>query len=78
MYAQYDGLIFDMDGTLLGYRTHASSGPDRSPGPLRYALRFTGDDCPQRIAHRRIAQAVIELNQADLDPHQLAREKPTR
>lgn len=24
---------------------------------------------------RRIAQAIIELNQADLDPHALAREK---
>ncbi len=39
MYAQYDGLIFDMDGTLPGYRTHASSGlGPKSSG--RYGMRF--------------------------------------
>lgn len=41
----------------------------------RYGMRF---DLQAMIAlngsPRRIAQAVIELNQADLDPHLLARE----
>ncbi len=51
MYAQYDGLIFDMDGTLLDTEpTHRQAWTEVA-GPLRYAFRFTGDDCPQRIAH---------------------------
>ena len=72
MYAQYDGLIFDMDGTLRTPNPRIVK-PDRRPG--RYGMRF---DLQAMIAlngsPRRIAQAVIELNQADLDPHLLARE----
>ena len=75
MYAQYDGLIFDMDGTLLDTEpTHRQAWTDVLG---RYGMRF---DLQAMIALNgsptwRIAQAVIELNQADLDPHQLAREK---
>ena len=75
MYAQYDGLIFDMDGTLLDTEpTHRQAWTEVLG---RYGMRF---DLQAMIALNgsptwRIAQAVIELNQADLDPHQLAREK---
>lgn len=75
MYAQYDGLIFDMDGTLLDTEpTHRQAWTDVL---ARYGMRF---DLQAMIALNgsptwRIAQAVIELNQVDLDPHQLAREK---
>lgn len=75
MYAQYDGLIFDMDGTLLDTEpTHRQAWTDVLG---RYGMRF---DLQAMIALNgsptwRIAQAVIELNQADLDPHLLAREK---
>lgn len=75
MYAQYDGLIFDMDGTLLDTEpTHRQAWTEVLG---RYGMRF---DLQAMIALNgsptwRIAQAVIELNQADLDPHLLAREK---
>ncbi|WP_303756223.1 fructose-1-phosphate/6-phosphogluconate phosphatase [Enterobacter hormaechei] len=75
MYAQYDGLIFDMDGTLLDTEpTHRQAWTEVLG---RYGMRF---DLQAMIALNgsptwRIAQAVIELNKADLDPHQLAREK---
>ena len=66
MYAQYDGLIFDMDGTLLDTEpTHRQAWTDVLG---RYGMRF---DLQAMIALNgsptwRIAQAVIELNQADL------------
>jgi beta-phosphoglucomutase family hydrolase len=75
MYAQYDGLIFDMDGTILDTEpTHRKAWDDVLG---RYGMRF---DLQAMVALNgsptwRIAQAVIELNQADLDPHLLAREK---
>ena len=64
MYAQYDGLIFDMDGTLLDTEpTHRQAWTDVLG---RYGMRF---DLQAMIALNgsptwRIAQAVIELNQA--------------
>ncbi|MEN4886642.1 fructose-1-phosphate/6-phosphogluconate phosphatase [Enterobacter ludwigii] len=75
MYAQYDGLIFDMDGTLLDTEpTHRQAWTDVL---ARYGMRF---DLQAMIALNGaptwcIAQAVIERNHADLDPHLLAREK---
>ena len=75
MYAQYDALIFDMDGTILDTEpTHRKAWNDVLS---RYGMRF---DFEAMVALNgsptwRIAQAVIELNQADLDPHLLAREK---
>ncbi|MWL75344.1 HAD hydrolase-like protein, partial [Escherichia coli] len=75
MYAQYDGLIFDMDGTILDTEpTHRKAWDDVLG---RYGMRF---DLQAMVALNgsptwRIAQAVIELNQADLDPYLLAREK---
>ena len=75
MYAQYDGLIFDMDGTILDTEpTHRKAWNDVLG---RYGMTF---DLQAMVALNgsptwRIAQAVIELNHADLDPHLLAREK---
>ncbi len=75
MYERYDGLIFDMDGTILDTEpTHRKAWNNVLGG---YGLRF---DMDAMVALNgsptwRIAQAVIELNQADLDPHLLAREK---
>ncbi|WP_318368268.1 fructose-1-phosphate/6-phosphogluconate phosphatase [Enterobacter sp.] len=75
MYERYDGLIFDMDGTILDTEpTHRKAWHEVLG---RYGLRY---DLQAMIALNgsptwRIAQLIIELNQADLDPHALAREK---
>ncbi|EPX1413190.1 fructose-1-phosphate/6-phosphogluconate phosphatase [Cronobacter sakazakii] len=75
MYERYDGLIFDMDGTILDTEpTHRKAWRDVLG---RYGMQF---DEQAMVALNgsptwRIAQAVIELNQVDLCPHELAREK---
>ena len=75
MYERYAGLIFDMDGTILDTEpTHRKAWREVLG---HYGLQY---DVQAMIALNgsptwRIAQAIIELNQADLDPHQLAREK---
>ncbi len=79
MYAQYDGLIFDMDGTILDTEpTHRKAWTEVLG---RYGMRFdlgsrqrwwpSTDHPPGAYC----ARYIIELNQADLDPHLLAREK---
>lgn len=75
MYERYAGLIFDMDGTILDTEPTHRKAWDEVLG--RYGLRF---DLQAMIALNgsptwRIAQSIIELNHADLDPHALAREK---
>ena len=75
MYERYAGLIFDMDGTLLDTEpTHRKAWVEVLG---RYGMHF---DLQAMIALNgsatwRIAQSIIELNHADLDPHALAREK---
>ena len=75
MYQRYAGLIFDMDGTILDTEpTHRKAWREVLG---RYGMRF---DEQAVVALNgsptwRIAQAIIELNQADLDPHRLAQEK---
>nr|WP_318385143.1 fructose-1-phosphate/6-phosphogluconate phosphatase [uncultured Enterobacter sp.] len=75
MYERYDGLIFDMDGTILDTEpTHRKAWHEVLG---RYGLRY---DIQAMIALNgsptwRIAQLIIDMNQADLDPHALAREK---
>lgn len=75
MYARYAGLIFDMDGTLLDTEpTHRKAWREVLG---RYGLRF---DEQAMVALNGsptwlIAQSIIELNHADLDPLSLAREK---
>ena len=75
MYDRYDGLIFDMDGTILDTEpTHRKAWHQVL---TKYGMRF---DEQAMVALNgsptwRIAQTVIELNNATLDPHQLAAEK---
>jgi len=75
MYERYDGLIFDMDGTILDTEpTHRKAWHDVL---AHYGMRF---DEQAIVALNgsptwRIAQAVIEWNHGDLDPYALALEK---
>lgn len=75
MYQRYDGLIFDMDGTILDTEpTHRKAWRETLS---HYGMHF---DEQAVVALNgsptwRIAQAIIESQQADLDPHQLAQEK---
>jgi beta-phosphoglucomutase family hydrolase len=75
MYEGYDGLIFDMDGTILDTEpTHRKAWRETLS---RYGMQF---DEQAMVALNgsptwRIAQAIIESHQADLDPHHLALEK---
>ncbi len=78
MYEGYAGLIFDMDGTILDTEPTHRQAWNEVLG--RYGMRF---DEQAMVALNgsptwRIAQAIIELNQADLNPHRLAQEKPGR
>ena len=75
MYERYAGLIFDMDGTILDTEpTHRKAWREVLG---RYGMRF---DEQAMVALNgsptwRIAQAIIDSHQTDLDPHLLAREK---
>jgi len=75
MYERYAGLIFDMDGTILDTEpAHRKAWRDVLG---RYGLRF---DEPSMVRLNgsptwRIAQWVIDMNEADLDAYQLAQEK---
>lgn len=75
MYERYAGLIFDMDGTILDTEpTHRKAWHEVLG---RYGMHF--DEAVMVALNGsptwRIAESVIALNQATLDPHQLAREK---
>ena len=66
MYEGYAGLIFDMDGTILDTEPTHRQAWNEVLG--RYGMRF---DEQAMVALNgsptwRIAQAIIELNQADL------------
>ncbi|UNB78992.1 fructose-1-phosphate/6-phosphogluconate phosphatase [Klebsiella pneumoniae] len=78
MYEGYAGPIFDMDGTILDTEPTHRQAWNEVLG--RYGMRVsTNRRWSRPMAHqlRVIAQAIIELNQADLDPHRLAwRGKP--
>lgn len=78
MYERYAGLIFDMDGTLLDTEsTHRKAWHDVLG---LYGLRYNLQAMVELNGSPawRIAQSIIELNQADFDPHLLAREKTER
>lgn len=74
-YDHYDGLIFDMDGTLLDSEPIHRQAWQEVVG--RYGMDY---DLMAMIALNgsptvRIAQAIIEHNHSTLDPHALAAEK---
>ena len=75
MYERYDGLIFDMDGTLLDtepthrkawHITLARYGMEYDEGAI---VSLNGSPT------RRIAQGIIDRHDSDLDPQHLADEK---
>ncbi|MDZ7277569.1 fructose-1-phosphate/6-phosphogluconate phosphatase [Pantoea eucrina] len=77
MYDQYDALIFDMDGTILDTEpTHRKAWHQVL---RRYDLTM---DEEKMVSFNgapswQLAQFIIDLNNASLDPHQLAAEKTT-
>ena len=76
MYDRYQGLIFDMDGTILDTEpTHRKAWREVLS---RYGMTF---DEAAMVALSgsptwRIAQAIIASHQADLDPHHGRGENP--
>ncbi|AHG21301.1 6-phosphogluconate phosphatase [Chania multitudinisentens RB-25] len=75
MYDRYQGLIFDMDGTILDTEpTHRKAW---HAVLARYGMAF--DEATMVALNGsptwRIAQAIIDSYQADLDPYHLAAEK---
>ncbi|RLM19894.1 fructose-1-phosphate/6-phosphogluconate phosphatase [Brenneria alni] len=75
MYDRYQGLIFDMDGTILDTEpTHRKAWDEVL---AKYGINY---DAAAMTALNgsptwRIAQVIISNNQADIDPHRLAAEK---
>lgn len=75
MYQQYDGLIFDMDGTLFNSEPlHRQAWRQIF---ARYDLRVNEQALSALNGSPTwcIAQHIIAENQTDLDAHQLAKEK---
>ncbi|MFD1801955.1 fructose-1-phosphate/6-phosphogluconate phosphatase [Mixta tenebrionis] len=75
MYDCYDGLIFDMDGTILDTeQTHRQAWAHVLAG---YGLSFDENVVIGLNGSPtwRVAQFIIDSHQADLDPYQLAAEK---
>ncbi len=75
MYERYAGLIFDMDGTILDTEpTHRQAWREVLG---RYDMQFNEQAVVALNGSPtwRIAQEIIALNNAELDPHLLAREK---
>ncbi|ELY5261520.1 fructose-1-phosphate/6-phosphogluconate phosphatase [Yersinia enterocolitica] len=77
MYERYEGLIFDMDGTILDTEPTHRQAWRQVLTP--YGMVF---DEQTLVALNgaptwKIARVIIENNQSDLDPHVLAAEKTT-
>ncbi|AFJ46016.1 fructose-1-phosphate/6-phosphogluconate phosphatase [Shimwellia blattae] len=75
MYDRYAGLIFDMDGTILDTEpTHQAAW---QAVLSRYGMHIDMQSMTalNGSTTRRIAQLIIEANQADMDADQLTREK---
>lgn len=75
MYDRYQGLIFDMDGTILDTEpTHYQAWQQVL---AKYGMRY--DRAAMAALNGsptwRIAEAIIHHHHSDLDPHQLAAEK---
>lgn len=77
MYGHYDGLIFDMDGTILDTEpTHRKAWQTVL---ARYGLTFDERTVVglNGSPSWRIAEVIIASHQSDLDPVALAQEKTT-
>ncbi len=75
MYERYDGLIFDMDGTVLDTEpTHRKAWRITLE---RYGMDYDEDTMVALNGSPtwRIAQAIIDRHDSDLSPHHLASEK---
>ena len=75
MYERYDGLIFDMDGTILDTEpTHQAAW---QAVLSRYDMHFTMQDmiALNGSTTRRIAQTIIAANQREMDADKLTAEK---
>ncbi|WP_275553320.1 fructose-1-phosphate/6-phosphogluconate phosphatase [Mixta sp. Marseille-Q2659] len=75
MYERYDGLIFDMDGTILDTEQTHRQAWHQVLG--RHGLSFDEEAMIGLNGSPtwKVAQFIIASHQADLDPHQLAAEK---
>jgi len=77
MYDAYDGLIFDMDGTILDTEpTHRKAWHQVL---AQYGMTFDEQAIIGLSGSPawRIAQVIIDSHQSDLDPYRLAEEKNT-
>ncbi|WP_044104664.1 fructose-1-phosphate/6-phosphogluconate phosphatase [secondary endosymbiont of Ctenarytaina eucalypti] len=77
MYDQYQGLIFDMDGTLVNTAPTHRKAWKQALAP--YGMQF--DEAAVVLLSGAptwyIAKMIIESHQIDMDPYQLSREKNT-
>ncbi|MFJ5409536.1 fructose-1-phosphate/6-phosphogluconate phosphatase [Pectobacterium punjabense] len=75
MYDRYQGLIFDMDGTLLDTEPTHHKAWDLVLA--RYGMNYDASAMTALNGSPtwRIAQRIIDSHQADIDAHQLAAEK---
>ena len=75
MYDRYEGLIFDMDGTILDTEpTHRKAWHQVL---TKYSMRYDVDSMVALNGSPtwRIAKFVIDSNNVEMDPHLLAAEK---
>lgn len=77
MYDRYEGLIFDMDGTILD--TEATHRKAWQSVLARHGLPFDAQALVglNGAPSWRIAEAIIASHHSDVDPHLLAGEKTT-
>lgn len=75
MYDRYEGLIFDMDGTILDTEPTHRKAWDHVLS--RYGMHYDAESLAALNGSPtwRVAETIIATHQADLDAHQLAAEK---
>ncbi|GKX54978.1 fructose-1-phosphate/6-phosphogluconate phosphatase [Leminorella grimontii] len=75
MYDRYQGLIFDMDGTLLDTEEGHRKAWDEVLAKYGMKLDLEGAIALNGSPSWKIAEFVIDSYQVDMDPHRLAQEK---